>query len=737
MKKIFKLLKKIHYMHYVASAITLGFVALAVFVFPSGIIRIWESLQDLFWSICYYGNELMDLGLEVEPTVNNFSVVPWTPIWGLPATWEEFVVIWDKYWALFVTSDNFFNYLKAISIIAQLAAPILTLMIVFILLLFMMFQKYLSTHNNDYNKDSPALRVFKLVTKYTYIPIKNWIGSFIAFINENSIYKKLWLLIWCYNFNVITIVIEFFAYYFYFVISFDILNLYRQVYKLLCDISVVIAFVPLWVWCVVGLWGFDNFRKTIAYQILYWHEAHNCGFIKERSITSMACGTMGSNKTTMITDMALLQEKMFREKALELMIENDMKFPQFPWINLENFMKHAIRKHIVYNLATIRRTMQHLQFCFYTYHTSDIGIQRVIRKHLKKRYGLEYENCIFGYDFERYGLEYDDKLKLVDIWSVLSAYAQEYFIYAIKCSLIISNYSIRTDSIIDDVGNFPLRDDDFYRRNSASIYEVSRYSKIIDYDAMRLGKKFNPDNPKKDSFEFGVTVDTEKGKERKNNLQLQELKRKDEGVNQKNDGYNDHLKIRRHSGTIDYFPFVKDLSDEQRPESLGADARDLYDIMHIRSSSDTKLALPLFALEELMYTFFYDKFVSLYLKYRFVRGDNTLLMYLLKKLIVKLQKYYKDTYNLFGYKVLKIQIERGTLDGEMDDKIYYLDNKRIYSDRFSTDAYSDFFTTKALRSKVGIEDLDEYKSTKATVEELQMQNSYFVADLMNKQENDK
>ena len=133
----------------------------------------------------------------------------------------------------------------------------------------------------------------------------------------------------------------------------------------------------------------------------------------------------------------------------------------------------------------------------------------------------------------------------------------------------------------------------------------------------------------------------------------------------------------------------------------------------------------------------YDKFVSLYLKYRFVRGDNTLPMYVLKKIIAKLQKYYKDTYNLFGYNVLKVQVESGTQDGELEDKSYYLDNKRIYSDRFSTDAFSDFFNTKALRSSIGIEDLEEYRNSKATLEELQMQNSYFVADLMNKQENDK
>ena len=101
------------------------------------------------------------------------------------------------------------------------------------------------------------------------------------------------------------------------------------------------------------------------------------------------------------------------------------------------------------------------------------------------------------------------------------------------------------------------------------------------------------------------------------------------------------------------------------------------------------------------------------------------------------QFVYKGIYNTFGYSKMSVQVESGTQDGELSAKSYYLDNKRIYSNRFSTDCFSEFFTTKALRSTVGFDDLDEYKTSKATFEELQMQNSYFIADLMNKQENDK
>ena len=74
-------------------------------------------------------------------------------------------------------------------------------------------------------------------------------------------------------------------------------------------------------------------------------------------------------------------------------------------------------------------------------------------------------------------------------------------------------------------------------------------------------------------------------------------------------------------------------TDEQRPESWGADARDLCEIIHIKDGGTTELALPFFALEELLYSFIYDKFVGLYLKYRYIRADNTLPMYVFKKLM--------------------------------------------------------------------------------------------------------
>lgn len=66
------------------------------------------------------------------------------------------------------------------------------------------------------------------------------------------------------------------------------------------------------------------------------------------------------------------------------------------------------------------------------------------------------------------------------------------------------------------------------------------------------------------------------------------------------------------------------------------------------------------------------------------------------------------------------------MDGKKAKKKYFLMNKKIYSDRFSTDCFSDYFNDMAKKSKTGITDYLEYASSKATVLELKEQNSYFI-----------
>lgn len=731
------------YRHIICIAITLGFVALGVFKFFGAVGRLIESGRDFGLSVGYLFAEMFGIPHNITPTVNDFpkypffdfsggSSVPSVPSIPIPDDWQGFTEKWSAYWQTWASKINFYRYLLFLVDFIFYLSQFILFAVPFVLLLYVVFRKLLKSENNNYGKDSRPLRVFKRVVLVTYIPVKNWIVSFFGFIRDNGVYRKMWLILWLFYFNVFTIVLEFVAYYLYFAVSFDLVSLYRQIYKLFLDLWTGLTFIPLLGWAIVALFLIDRWRKKIGYSILNHNEMKNRGFINARPIVLMVCGTMGKKKTTMLTDIALSQAVMFKDKAFEKILENDLKFPYFPWVNLENALRSAMARHEVFNLATCRKYIKHLSACFAAAQVPEY--RKAVRRHLKKSYGLAYDNFCFGYDYERYGFSYDDKLKVVSVWEVIETYAQLYFIYLIQSSLIISNYSVRTDSLISDIGNFPLWNTDFFKRDSRLIDSYSRHSHIIDFDALRLGRKIVENNAFADSFEFGVVDITEIGKERKNMLELKELKKREEATNQKNDGFNDWLKMIRHSATVDNFPFVKVIADEQRPESWGADARDLCEIIHIRESGETRLAMPFFFIGELLYSAVFGRFVDMYYRYRFTRGDNTLFMHLFKTIVAKIQHYYTGIYNTFGYCPLRVQVESGTQDGQIEENRYFLASKKIYSKRFSTDCFSDFFTQKALRSPVGLDDLPEYRTEKATFGEMDLQHSYFFNDLRGKQD---
>ena len=78
-----------------------------------------------------------------------------------------------------------------------------------------------------------------------------------------------------------------------------------------------------------------------------------------------------------------------------------------------------------------------------------------------------------------------------------------------------------------------------------------------------------------------------------------------------------------------------------------------------------------------------------------------------------------------------IDLKDGTTDGEGEGEKfeYYLSHKKIYSNRFSTDCYADLFATASMRASVGLDDYPQYETTRATWDEMELQNSYFVREM--------
>lgn len=716
--------RQFDYRHIVCIAITLVFICISVFVFPNALGRLIESGRDLGLSLAYFVCEAFGIEYGFTPTVNDYPKFPFFSFYGangsttsLPDNIQDFQLSWVRYWQLWASSENFFGYLEYVARGLFVLLEVVIIALPFILIAWLLFKRYLKTKNNDYAKDSKPLKTFKWLAAHTYRPVKTWIVSLISFIVDHRVYYILWAVLWAYNFNIITVLLEFFAFYFYFVISFDIAGIYRQLYKLFLDLSVPFTFIPLWAWVIIAIILIEVISRRIAYNRLYHRERRNRGFINERGVVTFVVGVMGVGKTMQITDMALSTEVQFRDMAFEIILETDMKFPYFPWINFENAIKQAIGNHIIFDLLSCRKW---------------------VRESCKTFMSAPSGENIFGYDYKRYGVTYDDKLKVTDIWEALEDYACAYFIYTVQSSLLLSNYSVRTDMQLSDLGNFPLWNGDFFKRDSRLMESYSRHAHILDFDMLRLGRKMLKDNPNRNAFGFGVYIISEIDKERKNTPELKEVKAGADECNQKNDLFNVLLKMSRHACVVANRVFIKIFADLQRPTSLGADARELGEIVEIKSKGEKTLALPFFApfhLFNALFGWLCGKFQDFYVQYRYNRADNTLLLYCFKSVTAKLQHYCERTINLFGSQSLTLEVESGAREGEIKQSKYYRQSKKIYSKRYATDCLSGLFEERGALNTVGLDDLCEYADLMASADELGKQNSHFQTEIKNLNKN--
>ena len=615
--------------------------------------------------------------------------------------------MWDNYWQIFFEAETFSGYITVVGDVLYYGSQGLMLLMPLGMVVYMLLQKYLEQENNDYDVESDALQKFKRIADKTYIPVKDWVKEYISFCIDHDKWLTVWVWLWALYFNFIAIGIEFIAFYLYFIVSFDVLGIYMQLYKLILDISTVVRFIPGVLWAVIITVALELIARNMAYNELNHREARNQGFLGERGVMTIVYGPMGAGKTKTITDMALSQEVKFRDMAFEIIIECDFKFPNFNWATFEQDMKKAIEEHAIFTVPTARKWIE--------------------GKYIAFMENPSREN-IWGYDFDRYGLEYDDKLKLWSLWEVLEDYACAYLVYTVQSSLLVSNYSIRVDNLFNDMGNFPKWNTDFFHRDTRLIDSYSRHAHILDFDMLRLGKRMLEENPNRYAFGFGVYIISEIDKERKNAPELMHTKANADECNQKNDLFNSLVKMSRHACVIANRVFVKIFADLQRPESLGADARELGEIVFIEDHTEMQPTLPFFApfyIFEAVFALVFSKFVNLYYDYRYIRSDKILPIYILKGLTAKLKHFKDRTFNLFGSSKSKLLIESGRMDGDKKECKYFIQSKKIYARRYTTDCLSAIFNQYADKNTIGIEDLPEYLSELGTDEENLLQNSFF------------
>ena len=720
-------IKKANVYHIISAAFIAFSLSLAFFRFSGVIFRMGQAFEDFCTSIGYYCSTLFGLG-EVVPTL---PTIPEGAIEILPFDPVIFQVQVNFYFKTLFSWENLGDYglwlsdgLYMFLLVLSIALP------AFGCLMLLAYGIYGLRENNNYGQDTKPLAIYKRIEAVTWDKIKYYVKDFVGFFKKRKLYVFLIWAIWLYNLNVITMALELVAFYYYIITSGDWLNAYVLFAKLAMDLTVAIDFLPWWAWVIIGWVIFDKIRRKIGITSLNAKEKKNRAFLENHPGALFVTGKQRAKKTTIITDMALSQEVIFREKAKEKLAEQDKRFPNFPWIHVENVIKTALKKHSIYTLATCRDFVKRLGYHYRVASAYSAEQKSVLLDTYNKRYGYKFDDFLFGYDEKRYGNVYDDMLDVVHIFDAIELYAQLYFIYAAPSSLCISNYAIRTDLEWKDAGNWKTFKAAFFENTAGESLALSRLSHILDWNRLRLGKVDNPNAPTVDGFEFGINNVMEVAKERGNQHTNVGQKADSDEVNTRNDLFEMDVKMRGHAATVANYTFVRYLFDDQRPDSLSADNKDLCDIIRIKKVSDAKIVMPGFAFEELGYhlaTLLFDK---IYYMVRYARGDNTLFVYLMKKLYSLIHDHYVRVFNQYSVYTAEVKVWDGMDDEVLEDKgKYYVCTKKVYSNRFATAAIRDYYHVKALRARGGLNDFEEWGGVNPRLAEYNKSGSLFFRKL--------
>ena len=719
--------------HIVTIIFLLCAIAFGVFKFGLPILqRLGMAFADL-WHSCAAYFTLLFTGEDgsILPTVQEFPEGMDTV---LPLSWEEIEIFFNEWREIFIDEKTILAFLWLVfekialiaSYVALLASPVAT--IIFVLWI---------THrkvDNDYAKDSKAVKAFEKFRRGTWWTVKRTVREYSAFFWKRWYYWLVFALVWAYNLNLLTIVVEFLAWYFYlcWAGSLDaLLNIFVQIAKFAVDFSVVVLFIPKVLWWVIIYWTFHRIRLHLGRKALKKCIEHDNEYIDKYPGALFVTGKQRSKKTSMLAMLKMLFERIFRKKAQDKMLLRDHQFPFFPWVRMEKWLDKARAEHKVYMLYHVRRVIR----CLRGIHKLPPERQGKFFDRVKRRYGYDvadYGNACFGYDTE-YGMEYDDGLVKINLFYALEMYAQLYFIYHQSTPLDLSNLAIREDYSWKDHGNYPIFDGDLLKKTSSESKAASKYSHVIDFDAFRPGMKFDPQNPNRDAVEYGIGVVQEVDKERKNSKTRSAAGNKAAGelgiATQDNDGFEIDLKVRGQVALVDFVDFWVWLIDAQRVGDLGASNAELTNQIFIKGRAEEYLKLPFFELEDLLYegiSNFYDK---IHTWFRSRKGSNTLLHHLIKLAFDPIFKAYDRIGKEFTAWKVKTKVSDGGDGEELGVDFFWILNYVTYRDRFASDVCKAFYEYRFARSKRGIDDIECYDDTSTDVQKMMKQNSYFTEDM--------
>ncbi len=672
----------------------------AIFKCTHSYTRLVSATWDVCTSLAYYLTWFIPFS--VHPTVSDMPEGSIDSI--LPDSFEGFgerlARLWENLW----NADNFLNYLSQGSTYAETFSKVLVLVLPLILMFRLIVDMIVNSRNVEWNIKTNSYKVYERILDKVYYPTKRYIIDFIDY-TAGHYYKELFITLWCCNLNIATVIVAFIAWYIYFARAFTFLDLYVQVYKFSIDLAIFFksSFTALTIF--LGLYWFNTWREKTAMRGLDRQEEKLGKIVQDLPIAIYVTGAPGTQKTSSLVNIALTKTIQFRNAALERLFKYFTYFPDFPWLRFENQIQLYMAQHKVYNLASIEAV--------YDFKKSDF---------------LSGNNT-YGYDVRKYRTVYNDGINDIGIWDALTTYAKLYFIYIIQSSLLVSNFSIREDYIVDNCGNFILYDNNLYTHPVDE--KNSHFAHILNYDTLRVGKILSGNEKIRNSFEFGVLCCTEFGKERGSHLENLVVKKNDDNCNVKNDLLNYKFKFSRHGSVVDNYVFCIWFLDEQKVTSLDPDIRDCCDVIRLNKTSKPIITIPFYYIECALYDILRFIFKSLWEKYRHSHGNRTLQAYLVKHPIIFILLYIERRLNKYSFRRITFTRWNVSTEDEKKEETMPLVPLKVYKKRYATDTHKRFFRKRSLDSELGLMDIPCYNDVTATEEELSMQNSFMITTMEN------
>lgn len=752
--------------HVLTIAFLIVAVLFSIFRFEDVFKRTVQSLVDLKNSCLYFVLYPLHLEHLVEITVLQ---IPEHMITMLPLTPEEFVQFCERFWDIFVsweTVEEFFEYVG--DVLRPLAETLLYLLLpmlsTFGVLWFIYSRVDVPEETQKAKKrkkkkdskkaakaqkeeakerpnakkkakkkkkgkpesafpDSKALQRWKRFEVKVLFKIRNAVVNYAAFFKSKKYYVVPMIVIWAYNLNGATIALEALAWLFYVSISIEYHTILIMLAKLAVDLTVVAGFLPWWAWVIVGYKVYDYIRRSIGDALLKHYIAKDEEFLIKHPGALFVVGKQRSKKTTILTLLKIIFERRFREIAKKKFAQRNKQFPFFRWSSIERTVRCCRENNTFKTFEDMTIFVLYLKNFF----SAQNSIQgQNLRYAIKVKYGYDVQELV---DYaSRYSMLYDNDVVETSIFEAIERYAQLFFIYSQTSPLDISNFSIREDFTFKDHGFFPIFDGDLFRKSKDS-KKNSQFSHRIKFDIFRPGKVFDPETRYDEAVEYGIGVLQEFAKDRKNRY-TKAGKQNDLDVNQDNDLFELDTKMRGHVATIDFFDFWVWLFDDQRPGSLGADNKDLTTICRIKETSDAKIILPGFAIEELLFGWLdklHDK-LKYYIRNR--KEKETLLVHFIDAIFNPFFKHFDKVSAHYGVHVAKLKVEDGG-DGEIlgEAEKLYIPVRVPYANRFATDNWRIFYRMKNRKAKRTLDKIEQYKSIYPTMEDFRAQQSYAVEDM--------